>query len=277
MKFSLVMSTLNRFKEVDIFLKSLKEQTYKNFELIIVDQNKNERLRDIIKKYSSDMKIIYIDSSVKGLSKGRNIGLEYISGEIIGFPDDDCKYPKETLYKVNDLFEKDYCVDGITGISKGFNGDLSDSGFDKKNGYLDKKNCWKRAISYTIFLKRKVVNSIGKFDESLGVGSKTPWGSGEETDYLLRAINKNYKIFYNQNIYIYHPIKNKIDYNKTFKYAMGMGRVLKKHNYSKIIVFKYLIRSMGGMAYSALFFNRKKIKNYWYMFLGRLLGWIAPY
>ena len=51
MKFSLVMATLGRSEEIKIFLDSLSVQDYKNFELIIVDQNERDILRDIVDEY----------------------------------------------------------------------------------------------------------------------------------------------------------------------------------------------------------------------------------
>lgn len=53
MKFGLVLCTVGRDKEVENFLESLKNQTYVNYELIIVDQNKDDRLEKIIEKYSA--------------------------------------------------------------------------------------------------------------------------------------------------------------------------------------------------------------------------------
>ena len=43
-------------------------------------------------------------------------------------------------------------------------------------------------ISFTIFLRRRVVERVGEFDETLGVGAGTPYGSCEESDYLIRAV-----------------------------------------------------------------------------------------
>src|SRR3954449_10523543 len=48
---------------------------------------------------------------------------------------------------------------------------------------LTRENLWNRAISFTIFLKREVVERVGAFDERLGL----PSSSGEEIDYLIRS------------------------------------------------------------------------------------------
>ena len=45
---SLIMPTINRYDEIYLLMDSLKRQTYKNFELIVVDQNDNEKVKEII-------------------------------------------------------------------------------------------------------------------------------------------------------------------------------------------------------------------------------------
>ena len=54
-----------------------------------------------------------------------------------------------------------------------------------------------------MFLRREVVRDYS-FDESLGVGAGTPWGAGEETDYLLRLLEDGHRIFYDPAIAIWH-------------------------------------------------------------------------
>ena len=76
MKFSLVMATLGRSEEIKIFLDSLSAQDYKNFELIIVDQNERDILRDIVDEYKQKFYINHIRIREKGLSLARNIGIK---------------------------------------------------------------------------------------------------------------------------------------------------------------------------------------------------------
>ena len=60
MKISLVMPTINVTTELDLFLKSLKAQTYKDFELIVVDQNEGNEVFEIVKDYEEEFKIKYV-------------------------------------------------------------------------------------------------------------------------------------------------------------------------------------------------------------------------
>ena len=51
MKFSLILATLGRDIELVSFLNSLKNQTYRDFELIIIDQNQDKKIDAIVKKF----------------------------------------------------------------------------------------------------------------------------------------------------------------------------------------------------------------------------------
>src|ERR1035437_10094479 len=99
MKFSLVLCTINRTREVAEFLASLNEEIYKDFELFIVDQNKDDRLQAIRAPYQLYINIKYFKSA-PGLSRARNTAIPLISGDILAFPDDDCIYPAILLKEV---------------------------------------------------------------------------------------------------------------------------------------------------------------------------------
>ena len=115
-KFSLIMATYGREKEVDSFLKTIRKSNYnlELVEIIIVDQNDKISLDEIVSKYN-DLNIKHIKSEVKGLAKNRNIGLRESSGGIVAFPDDDCEYLPDTLKVINDIFEQDFSIDVVMG------------------------------------------------------------------------------------------------------------------------------------------------------------------
>ncbi|MFD0697833.1 glycosyltransferase family 2 protein [Paenibacillus sp. GCM10027628] len=278
MKFSLVMPTKNRTAEVEEFLHSLEQQTYRKFELIVVDQNEDNRLEPIIKRYEQKFNIVHLRSET-GLSLARNKGLSIMTGDIVAFPDDDCKYPPILLEQILELSRKNSEYAGFTGQT--LNDDFlpSHGKFDSSPGQLNKLNVWKRAISITIFLKREVIEKVGAFDETLGVGANTPWGSGEETDFLIRALNSGYKLFYDPQIIVLHPIAiteyNKAAFQRSYKYNSGMGRVLRKHNYPIWYVMYLFARPIAGMALAILKGNVKKLPYNWNMLRGRIKGWVS--
>lgn len=202
-KFSLILCTINRVDTIKEFMEQLSNQEYMNFELIIVDQNLDDRLNVIIDSYKEKYKIIHIKSE-RGLSKARNKGLKYITGDIIAFPDDDCIYPKETLRKVNEFFNNNtYDILSIKMTNSIKTGRKIQE--KEKNQEINRKNIMKLVGSISLFIKSDVVNKIGGFNEDLGLGSHTIFQGGEDYDYPLRAIKQGCRIYYNKNIEVLHP------------------------------------------------------------------------
>jgi len=267
MKISLILATINRTIELEIFLKSLTRQIYTDFELIVVDQNKDDRLITLVNKYKNCFPIKHIRCNITGLSRARNIGIHHINGDVIGFPDDDCEYTCETLAMVNQVFNGCCNIDGITGkhVSS-----FSQSNRPKKTK-LNVYNVWLWSISFTIFLRKKVILTIGSFDVNLGVGSGTPYGSGEETDYLIRAIKGKFLIYHIPYLQVKHPMINWTDnriYEKAYNYSVGRKYVLEKQVYSKWFIALNIIYPIIKAVFTL--FNKRKTRYYWNQFRGRI-------
>jgi glycosyltransferase involved in cell wall biosynthesis len=229
-KFSLIMATLGRKDEVDALLNSLVIQTYKCFELIIIDQNSDERVCDIYVKYKNCIDIIYIKSDKKGLSYNRNIGLEKCRGDIVAFLDDDCEYNYDTMERVAAFFISSH-YDFFTCNTKEKNSNKTIFNAPKTSTEVNIFNFMRTGVSITIFVRYDKIKKF-KFDEQLGLGAR--FGSAEESDLLLFLIKNNNKGFYCSDIYIYHPCKdNTIE--KSFSYGKGYGALFKK----AVFVYKY--------------------------------------
>jgi glycosyltransferase involved in cell wall biosynthesis len=280
MRFSLIMATMGRVSEVERFLRSLDSQTHREFELIVADQNRDGRLLPILAAYRERFSILHLKSK-PGLSRARNVGLPYVTGEVVTFPDDDCWYSPKLL----ELIAKFFCdrpeLDGITGRMRDERGHPGiGKWFDREPGLLGQINAWKRVASITLFLRRSVIAAVGEFDEALGVGSGTSWEGGEDIDYALRAVEAGLKIYYEPDILIYHPNPPEYeerDYSKladrAYKYAMGSGRVWKKHDYPLWFVAYYLLRPVGGAILSLMQGRGGKAHYHFSAFRGRFRGW----
>lgn len=274
MKFSLVMGTIGRVKEVERFLDSLSRQTCNAFELVLVDQNIDDRLDRAISRVDLSSRIRRIFSP-PGLSKARNAGLRHVTGDIIGFPDDDCWYPDTLLQDLTQLFS-DLKLSGVTGRSIDERGRPSGGRQDRRSGYIDRSNVWSRGISYTIFLRRSLCNQIGEFDQDLGVGAGTRYGAGEETDYLLRALQCGARINYDANLIVYHPNKDE-DFSeqglaRAESYGQGMGRVLAKHSASLQSKATAVLKPIIGATAAYLTGNTSLARLRWMRAMGRFRG-----
>ncbi|MDV5429772.1 MULTISPECIES: glycosyltransferase family 2 protein [Klebsiella pneumoniae complex] len=276
MKFSLIVCSLGRKDDLYRLFDSLVEQSFKDFEVIFVDQNDAGYLSDLIDSYSKLFKIKHIFSA-PGLSKARNIGLKYAMGEYIAFPDDDCWYSQDTLTKVFNTFNSASEVDVVT------------SGYQDASGAIGLKappcrykinllNVWKSAISFTIFLRRRdVVNDL-YFNEELGVGSKTKWGAGEETEFLVRLINNNLGVFMYPDLGIYHPVKdfsfNGYDRKRVSSYARGNGRVLRITKYPIWIVSLSFGKTLLRIITNFMRGNRKASGFYYLILKSKIIGYM---
>jgi glycosyltransferase involved in cell wall biosynthesis len=275
MEFSLILATLGRSTELSRFLYHLAEQTYTSIELIVIDQNQDDILSSVLEPYRNKFPINHLKSS-PGLSKARNLGLKHASGKIITFPDDDCWYPRDLLYKLRQFFIDYPEIHGFTGRSVDENG-LSLHKFDRHSGYLTKLNTWTRTSSIALFFRAEVVERVGYFDETLGLGSGTLWGASEDVDYPLRVLTLGYRLYYDPDIVVYHPYARQAGYEtlakRAFQYGAGIGRVWKKHDFPLWFVSYHLARPVGGALLSLIIGNRSKAGYHWQSFLGRWTGW----
>ena len=198
------------------------------------------------------------------------------SGDVIAFPDDDCRYELDTLTRVSRLLELYPGCDGLSGLALTHEGLPYNLRWPGSPERITKIRVWGQAISFSIFLRRKVVEAVGKFDESLGLGSGTPWGSGEETDYLLRALELGFELRFEPSIKVRHP--ETVDRfgcfqrDRAYSYALGMGRVLQTHRFPLRERLKYVLRPAIGSLLFALRGQFPGASYYSRIALGRMRG-----
>jgi glycosyltransferase involved in cell wall biosynthesis len=104
MKISVVMPTYNEEKYIKKCLDSLKDQDYKNYELIVVLNNCTDNTGSIVKKYKG---IRIVEEKKKGVTYARQKGTLLATGEVIASVDADSFYPKNWLSQIACNFKKD--------------------------------------------------------------------------------------------------------------------------------------------------------------------------
>jgi len=273
-KVSLILATVDRQAEVEHFMEKLDGQTYRNFELIVIDQNSDDRLAPLVDRYKEKYAVRRLRSA-RGLSKARNVGLRHAKGDIVSFPDDDCWYDPGLLDKVVSEFARNPELAILTGRTIDDGGKDVASKFDTAAGNVDKLNVWRRSVSCSIFLKKEATEAIGEFDEEIGVGAKTIYRSGEETDYLLRALNR-FLVYYDPGLTVRHP--NPLAaftppiIRRAYQYGCGFGRVVAKHRYPVWFKLKSLLKPFVGTMLFGTSLQISKSRYYWNSFRGRLRG-----
>ena len=227
MKFSILIATMNREKDIIPCIESVLNQNFKDYEIVIIDQSDNNLTEKAVENFKKDF-ILYKHIQEKGLSLSRNIGIKMCKGDFICFLDDDATYSLDFLWKANEILKKNKELIAIMGRIYDKNTDryLLKSMEREESFKIPPKN-YNIIASSAFIINRQILLEQGLFDEKLGVGGQ--FGSCEENDLISRLMYKNENIYYYPEILMYHPVGDSIELDKVYQYATGYGAYVKKH------------------------------------------------
>lgn len=278
MKFSLIIGTFNNFDDLPNLFESLSAQTHKDFEIILVDQNTTEIIKDQCSRYSGKLEINYQKTEEIGLARARNIGIKNARGDIFSFMDDDCVFPGTTLQSVHEHFiDHENCdIVAISTRAPGTNDFLSYTPVRERRK-LTINNIYHLVTSIGLFVKKN-----GQcFDESFGAGGT--FHSSEEFDYVFHLLNHGATGEYIPDIFVYHPElekNNKEYFHKIRRNSIGHGAFMRKNiSISSPFVFaNYLfilfIKPLVGIIYHSSRFDRTGVLRQLNYLTGRITGYI---
>lgn len=188
---SIILPTYNRAEFLGEAISSVLGQSFKNFELIVVDDGSTDRTPQLVKQFT-DSRLIYIAQSNKGRSAARNNGLLNARGCYIAFLDSDDVYLEGKLEiqaaymdkypEFGMIYTSAYCID-----SKGKRLDEQPY-FALAEGNIYKQIAFFQPLTITlptVMIRREVLDAVGNFDEAME--------RFEDTD-LWRRIAKRYQV-----------------------------------------------------------------------------------
>lgn len=216
-KFSIIIRTYNEEKWINEVLKSIFNQSYKNFEVIIVDSQSTDKTLDICSNY--DCKVVTINKSDFNYSYASNIGAQHATGDIICYLSGHSVVANTKYLEIANQIFKDKKVGGAYGevialpdgsiIEKLFN----NLGYRKNK---DKGNVYENDIRPGILscsnamIKRSIWEEH-KFKEELGHG-------GEDVEMAYRIIKDGYYIVKSPDLLVMHSHgSNIVKFIKEFK------------------------------------------------------------
>lgn len=172
-KVSIIVPVYNVEKYVERCLDSIINQTYKNIEIIIINDGSIDNSEDKIKPYLVNNKLIkYIFKENGGLSSARNKGIDVSSGEYLLFIDSDDWIELDMAEKMVFKAEKEKADLVICGVRNVFeNGNIEENYIPKKinlSEILYKSYACNKLISKKIFIQNKIVFPINKWYEDVG-------------------------------------------------------------------------------------------------------------
>jgi GT2 family glycosyltransferase len=269
--FDLVVATVDRVEPLDRLLTSLAEQGPLQCRVIVVDQNEDDRLAATLDAHAS-LTMLRLRAP-RGLSRARNAALATLDADVVAFPDDDCEYPPHLLERISTAIDG---VDGVSGRTADATGG-SLGRWSRSPGLVDERTVWNRVNSAALFLRTDVVARVGAFDERLGLGTAEPWASGEEVDYLLRAIRAGAAIRYDPDLVVRHPqpVRGADELARIGRRdGASVGYLLRKHRLGTRAVARALVRPLGGIAASGLRRDQAQARFHAATLRGRAEGYV---
>ncbi|NQT32168.1 MAG: glycosyltransferase [Candidatus Omnitrophica bacterium] len=223
---SVIISTCNRAHLVGRAIKSVLMQTFRNFELIVVDDASEDNTGEVVKSFQ-DERIKYVrHGSNEGAPHARNEGIKLAQGEYIAFLDDDDEWMTEKLEKQLNKIKTSPSKVGViySGIEVIEDGE-SDIGIKKCPEYKgDLRNqLLKRSTVGSVskvLVKRECFDKAGMFDENLR--------SCQDWDMWLR-ISKYYEFDFAPEILVkihMHGVQISRDLDALIA---GRARMVEKH------------------------------------------------
>lgn len=185
--FSIVILNYNRGSDLVELIYSIKKQQFKNFEIIVVDNNSSDKSEETIKKNFSDICVISLSKNIG--RAGHNKGAEHARGEVIIFFDADIFLPYTNF--LSKTYEK-FSHKNINAVSFYMeNPRKGEYGWEPTYliGGNDKKGYESTFGGGMWAIRRKIFEEIGGFNPNFFVYV-------DEWEYLIRLWKKRYKVLY---------------------------------------------------------------------------------
>lgn len=231
MRYSLIIPVFNRPDEVEELLQSLSQQTFTDFEVIIVEDGSQIPCKDICDKYSSELTIHYYFKQNSGPGQSRNYGVERANGEYVIILDSDAVVPTGYLQAVEDELERqpsdafggpDAAHDSFTDIQKAIS--YSMTSFFTTGGIRGGKKQLDKFYprSFNMGIRREAYLALGGFSP-MRFSKMSLYG--EDIDFSIRIYKAGYSCRLFPEAWVWH--KRRTDFNKFYRqvYNSGIARI----------------------------------------------------
>lgn len=290
-KVSVIIPTYNGSKYLAKTIESVINQTFKDIEIIVVDDGSDECLFPVLSLFSQQIRYIRIERS--GPAAARNIGIKLAKGEYISLLDHDDLWHRDKLKVQVEILENNsqcslvYCYPGLIDAEGNIIKNQAPSEYPSGNVFIDFviKN---RITTFSATLIRKnIFNVIGFLDESseamtcddydiylrISDVSKVHFSPSDLVSYRLHPGNllKNYDQYLRAELFV---LKKVLRYSVTIKElsATQVNNIMQEHLYKTYTNFAFKhYYSLGGklkardMFWKLIFLKPYVMKNFIYL------------
>jgi len=220
MFFSIIVPIYNRPDEAFELLESLSEQTYTDFELVLIEDGSSKPCAEEAEKFRTKININYIVKENTGRSDTRNVGMKNAKGDYFIFFDSDCVIPPHYFETVNKMLKDDFadCFGGPDKEHVSFNTmqkavNYAMTSFWTTGGIRGGKvNMEKfKPRTFNMGFSREVYEKVGGFKDMYG----------EDIDLSIRINNAGFKTKLYRDAFVYH--KRRVDLKRFYKQVNIFG------------------------------------------------------
>jgi glycosyltransferase involved in cell wall biosynthesis len=258
MKYSIIVPVYNRPDEVDELLQSLTEQTFKDMEVVIVEDGSTKPCESVVHKYAGKLQLRYYTKENSGPGPTRNYAAERSQGEFLIFLDSDCVLPPDFLKEVEAELNRQECDawggpdrahESFTPVQKAISYSMTSfittGGIRGGKKQMDKK-FYPR--SFNLGIRRSLYRQLGGFSSMR---------FGEDIDLSLRIYKSGASCRLFPEAWVWH--KRRTDFKKFFKqvHNSGIARInlMKRHKGSlKLVHLLPAVFTIGVFLCLLLFF-----------------------
>ena len=231
MKYSVIVPVYNRPDEVDELLESLSSQTFKDFEVVIVEDGSKITCKDVCDKYANILDLQYYYKENSGPGQSRNYGVERAKGDYVLIVDSDAVAPAGYLQAIDDELSRqpsdawggpDAAHDSFTDVQKAIS--YAMTSFFTTGGIRGGKKQLDKFYprSFNLGIRREAYLALGGF-------SKTRFSKmslyGEDIDFSIRIYKAGYSCRLFPEAWVWH--KRRTDFRRFWRqvYNSGYARV----------------------------------------------------
>jgi GT2 family glycosyltransferase len=207
-----------------------------DFDLVVVDQSKNDVTVATVAAIPPDSRLRVVRSKLRGISNARNTGVAATSAPIIAFTDDDCRPRPGWVSAMLRVFDEDpeaAIVFGRVHLSHSADVDGFAASFEPRRRVLQGRIPTPKGgfgIGANFAIRRSVLERLGGFDALLGVGAPF-FRAGEEVDLTIRALHAGYRVINASECDVLHlGLRKGADIRPlAVHYQIATGAALAKH------------------------------------------------
>ncbi len=241
MRFSIIIPVYNRPQEVDELLESLCGQTFKDFEVVVVEDGSSEKCDTVCEKYADRLALSYHFKPNSGPGPSRNYGAERSQGEYLIILDSDVIVPENYLETIEEELDREPCDafggpdrahESFTTIQKAIN--YAMTSFFTTGGIRGGKKKLDKFYprSFNLGIKKSVYEALGGF---------APMRYGEDIDLSTRIFKGGYSCRLFPEAFVYH--KRRVKFSSFFRQVKhsGEARVELKKKYPETFKLVHLL------------------------------------